>query len=66
MDVGVFNLARNCLMRGDFLNAEKGFKRALEIMESNLGPDHVNIAYLLTTMASMYNKMGKTEEGSAE
>ena len=62
LDVGVFNLARNCLMRGDFLNAEKGFKRALEIMESNLGPDHVNIAYLLTTMASMYNKMGKTED----
>lgn len=62
LDVGVFNLARNCMMKGDFLNAEKGFKRALEIMESNLGPDHVNVAYLLTTLATLFNKMGKNED----
>jgi CHAT domain-containing protein/tetratricopeptide (TPR) repeat protein len=66
LEVGVFNLARNCLMKGDYLNAEKGFKRALEIMENKLGPDHVNVAYLLTTMASMNNKIGKYNEAVEE
>ena len=47
--------------QGKYAAAEPLFKRALEISEKALGPDHPDVAIDLTNLALLYQDQGKTE-----
>jgi tetratricopeptide (TPR) repeat protein len=52
------NLAGNCRHKGQYKEAEPLFKRALEINEKALGPDHPDTALSLHNLATLYASRG--------
>jgi tetratricopeptide (TPR) repeat protein len=59
------NLPMLYLKEKRFSEAQNIYEDSLEIMMSNLGPNHINVANTLTNMGKFYRKMGnraKAEE----
>ncbi len=48
--------------QGRYAEAELLYKRALEIREKALGPDHPDVANSLNNLASLYDEQGRYGE----
>ena len=46
------------------MEAEPLYKKALEIAERSLGPNHPDVANILTNISELYRKIGKEEEAA--
>jgi kinesin light chain len=57
------NLALLCQNQGKYDEVEKYYKRALEIYESKLGPNDVNVAKTKNNLSSAYLKQSKYKVG---
>ena len=53
----------NSIVQGLYDEVEKYYKRALEIYESKLGPDDMNVAKTKNNLSSAYLKQGKYKVG---
>ncbi|MDZ4723543.1 MAG: tetratricopeptide repeat protein, partial [candidate division Zixibacteria bacterium] len=53
------NLAGLYNTQGQYALAEPLYKRALEIREKALGPDHPDVALSLNNLAFLYNTQGQ-------
>lgn len=53
------NLALICQNQGLYEEVEKYYSRALEIYETQFGPDDVNVAKTKNNLSSAYLKQGK-------
>jgi tetratricopeptide (TPR) repeat protein len=47
-----------------YVEAQNIYEDSLEIMLSNLGPDHLNVAKVLTNMSKFYRKMGEIDKAN--
>ena len=56
------NLAKLYDDQGQYLQAEPLNKRALEIFEKALGPDHPNVATSLENLAALYRATKRDED----
>jgi len=56
------NLAGLYAEQGKYAESEPLYKRALEIREKALGPDHPNVATFLLNLAELYKNVRKEEE----
>jgi tetratricopeptide (TPR) repeat protein len=59
------NLAAAYQRKGELLEAERGFRRALAIKEKTLGPDHPAIAPTLNNLAVVRRQQGDYSEAEA-
>lgn len=56
------NLALLYTAESKYKEAEPLFKRSLEILEENLGPDHPNVATALENYAVLLDKTNRTSD----
>jgi tetratricopeptide (TPR) repeat protein len=62
MAYSLSNLAENFFLRGDYVQAESHYKKALAIREQNLGYDHPRTASTYESLARLYRVLGRYEE----
>ena len=51
---------------GDLDSAERGFRRALEVMEKGLGPDHPDVAEVRRSYAALLRDLGREAEAAEQ
>jgi tetratricopeptide (TPR) repeat protein len=56
------NLAYLYDCQGEYAQSGPLYKRALEILEKALGPEHFRVGQVLSNMAERSRKMGKNDE----
>ena len=48
--------------QGQYAEAEPLYRRALEILEAGLGPDHPSVAMVLENLAGLLRHLGRGDE----
>ncbi|MEM8997570.1 MAG: tetratricopeptide repeat protein, partial [Acidobacteriota bacterium] len=59
------NLAGSYFLQGQRGDAEREYRRAIELAEETIGADAAYVAALLTNLSRLLENMGRTEEASA-